>query len=297
MGALAVLFTLGLIGGALLWYRFYAREHMTREGALFHLFERLGRQRDPGLDRELREILKEGGRVGDHDPFAELVAEAKVLDLDEPVEFDTVVWQVSAHLSEEIGMPADRIAEGFLSESRIGLTPISQGVALPHLRLPGVRSFYLVMVRLSSPVEIEIDDDIEHDVDGRVRAVFFLVSPEGKAREHLGMLASLAGRVCEEGFLDDWLAAMNEQELKEAVLHDERFLSLRVGATGPAAALAGQEVREIALVEDALIALVHREGKVVIPKGRTRLSEGDRLTIVGTPESIRELRGHFREDC
>ena len=295
MGALAVLFTLGLIGAALLWYWLYAKEHMAREGALFHLFERLGRQRDPGLDRELREILKEGGGVGEHDPFAALVAEAKVFDLDDPVEFETVIWQVSAHLAEEIGVAADGIAERFLSESRVGLTPVSDGVALPHIRVSGARSSYLVMVRTPMPVEVTVDDDgVGHPSEGLVQAIFFLVSPEDSAREHLSILAGLASRVCEKGFLSDWLAATTEQELKEAVLHEERFFSLVIAGQGPSASLAGREVRELTFEEDALIALVHRGGDLVVPRGRTRLARGDRLTIVGTSPAIRALRRRFR---
>ncbi len=293
MGALAVLFTLGMIGAALLWYQLYARKHMAREGALFHLFERLGRQRDPGLDRELREVLKESGGVGDHDPFVGLVTEATVFDLEEPAEYEAVVWRVAAHLAEEIGEPAERIAESFLNESRLGLTPAARGVALPHLRVTGARSFYLVMVRVPEPVNIDIEDDEEHEVSTGIRALFFLVSPEDSARHHLNVLASLAGRVCEVSFLEDWLAAETEQELKEAVLHDERFLSLRIRGEGLSASLVDREVRELTFEEGALIALVHRDGEVVIPRGRTRLARGDRLTIIGEPEAIRSLRERF----
>lgn len=295
MGAVAVLFTLGMIVAALLWYQFYARSHMKREGALLHLFERLGRQRDPGLDRELREVLKETGGMGEHDPFVELVAEATVLDLDEPMEYETVVWRVAAHLSDEIGLSAEKIAESFLDESRMGLTPVARGVALPHLRVSMARSFYLVMVRLPSSVEIEVQDLETHETGAGVRALFFLVSPEEEARKHLNILAGLAGRVCEEGFLDDWLAAENEQELKEAVLHDERFLSLVVRGRGPSSDLIQKEVRDITFDEGALIALVHRDGEVVIPRGRTRLERGDRLTVIGEPAAIRGLRERFRD--
>jgi len=292
MGAVAVFFSLGMIGLSLLWYFHYARTHMAREGAVFHVFERLGRQRDPGLDRELREVLKEQ-TVGDQDPFTELVAEAHLLDVAEAVEYETVVWRVAAYLSEQLGVPADRIGEAYMTESRIGLTPQARGVALPHLRLPGIRSSHLVLVRTREGVEIPIEDGAEHDVGGPVRALFFLVSPEDSARRHLHFLAALAERVDEESFLDDWLSAENEQELKEAVLHDERFLSIRVRGDGPSGRLAGREVREIALTDGALIALVHRGAEVVIPRGRTRLEAGDRLTIVGDLDAIRRLRERF----
>ena len=72
MGLLPSLFTGGLIIFGAMWYNYYARERVDREGAIFHVFERLGRQRDTGLDRELRQIMKEKG-LRDADPFEEVV--------------------------------------------------------------------------------------------------------------------------------------------------------------------------------------------------------------------------------
>lgn len=289
MGGLTILFTFAMIAAALFWYAYYAREHMTREGAVLHLFERLGRQRDPGLERELREILIETDRTG-QDPFTELVAEAIVLDLDEPAEYETIVWQVAARLSADHGVLADDVANGILTESRVGLTPVSNGVALPHVKVPNLRTFHLVLVRPRGEVALAVDG-------GRaatdVCALFFLVSPEDEPRRHLALLASLAGRMDDDEFMRAWLEARTEQELKESLLHDEAFLSLQVEEEGPSSELADCEVREISLVEGALIALVHRNGKVVIPRGRTRLKRGDRLTIVGEPDAIRALRERF----
>jgi basic amino acid/polyamine antiporter, APA family len=289
MGGITILFTFGLIGAALWWYAYYAREHMAREGAVLHLFERLGRQRDPGLERELREVLLESDRGG-RDPFTELVAESRVIDLGEPTEYETIVWRVSARLSAEYGISADDVAEGILTESRVGLTPVANGVALPHVKLPDLKTFHLVLVRTCEDVCLTVDGGRASEP---VRALFFLVSPKSKPRRHLGLLASLAGRMDDDVFMDEWLSAETEQDLKEAVLQEERFLSLEIEPEGATSELAGLEVREIELIEGALIALVHRSGTVVIPRGRTRLEEGDRLTIVGEPDAIRELRLRF----
>ncbi len=291
MGAITILFTFALTGVALWWYFYYAKGHMTREGAVLHLFERLGRQRDFGLERELREVLLESDRGG-HDPFSELVAESLVIDLQEPTEYETIVWRVAARLTAEYGIPSDDLAEAILTESRVGLTPVANRVALPHVKLPDVRTFHLVMVRTTEDVCLSGDGGRASEP---VRALFFLVSPEARARRHLGFLASLAGRMDDDAFMTDWTSAENEQQLKEAVLHEERFLSIEIEGEGPTAELADREVREIALVEGALIALVHRAGSVVIPRGRTRLEAGDRLTIVGEPDAIRELRIRFAE--
>ena len=291
MGGLTILFTFALTGVALWWYFYYAKGHMTREGAVLHLFERLGRQRDFGLERELREVLLEADHGG-RDPFSALVAESLVLDLKEPAEYETIVWRVAARLAAEYGIASDAVAEAILTESRVGLTPVANGVALPHVKLPDVRTFHLVLVRTMEEVCLSAEGARGSEP---VRALFFLVSPEARARRHLGFLASLAGRMDDDGFMADWIAAGNEQELKEAVLHEEAFLSLEIEGDGPTGELADKEVREIALVEGALIALVHRSGTVVIPRGRTRLEAGDRLTIVGEPDAIRELRSRFAD--
>ena len=150
-----------------------------------------------------------------------------------------------------------------------------------------------MLVRLREGVEIPLEDEGEHDVGGRVRALFFLVSPEASARLHLTFLAAMAERIDQDGVLDAWTRARTEQELKETLLHAERFLSLRLGRNGPTGALAGSEIREISFVSGALIALVHRNGGVLIPTGRMRLEEGDRLTIVGDADAIRQLRARF----
>jgi amino acid transporter/mannitol/fructose-specific phosphotransferase system IIA component (Ntr-type) len=294
MGTLTVLFTVAMIVAALIWYRYYAREHMAREGAVLHLFERLGRHRDPGLDRELRAILTEHG-PGDHDPFVELVTGARVIDSDEVSDYPALVWQVAAHLSPSCGVPAHRIAEALLEESRLGLTPQSRGVAFPHLRLPGLRTFHLVLVRLREGIAIPMDDPEAHEPVGPARALFFLVSPEPEARTHLAFLAHMAERVDQDDFMPAWLGAASEQQLKEAVLHAERFFSVLIRDHGPTAELAGQEIRAISFVAGALIALVHRGGDVLIPTGRMRLEVGDRLTIVGESDAIRELRARFGE--
>jgi trk system potassium uptake protein TrkA len=53
--------------------------------------------------------------------------------------------------------------------------------------------------------------------------------------------------------------------------------------------LTGRPLREIDLPEGALIILVRRNGDVIYPRGHTVLQVGDRLTLMGSLESVREL--------
>ncbi len=57
MGWPAILFIAGFVAAGTLWYFYYARFKADRNGAIYHIFERLGRSRYQGLDRELRGIL------------------------------------------------------------------------------------------------------------------------------------------------------------------------------------------------------------------------------------------------
>ena len=59
MGWLAILFTIGVIMLCLVWYLKYARKRVNRDGAIGHVFQRLGERQDEGLDQEFRGILKE----------------------------------------------------------------------------------------------------------------------------------------------------------------------------------------------------------------------------------------------
>ena len=74
MGTLAIAFTGVVVLFGIGWYFYYARS-VPREGAIFHLFARLGKQRYDGLDRELQTILEEKG-VGHDTAFDRLVARA-----------------------------------------------------------------------------------------------------------------------------------------------------------------------------------------------------------------------------
>lgn len=94
--------------------------------------------------------------------------------------------------------------------------------------------------------------------------------------------------------METWLSASNHQELKEAVLRDERVLALTLEPGTPAAALIGLTLSEVNMPAGTLIALVSREAEVIVPWGATVLAEGDRLTIIGEPVGLRMLGQRFK---
>ena len=236
LGPLAIGLTVVMIAGGVAWYAYYVKDNpaVEREGAIYHLFARLGQYRYEGLDSELRTILKDKG-LSDETPFEHLVTRAAILDLGGEPDFEAVVREAAGRLADRARLSTDRLTKGFLDGSRTGATPVAGGVALPHLRLPEVDRPELVIVRARGGLAIPVDTtgDERPDEARRVYAVFFLLSPEDPPGRHLRTLASLASRIDEPTFMGAWQAAETEQDLKEVLLHNGRFLALTVTADGP----------------------------------------------------------------
>ena len=267
------------------WYRYYAREHIERDGAIFHVFERLGKRRFAGLDQELREIIKEKG-IRSGDPFDEAVARAFVLDRHEPVSIDHVIIEASRLLEQRVKVSREELSDRFMRALEFGGVPIGHGLALFHTRVPGITTNELAFCRCVQGIV-----DSENRVpDGKnIRAIFFLISGNDDPGRHLRILAHLAGRVEDESFLQDWLEDGDEQDLKETLLRDDHFLNLQLLDGSESAGLIGATLRDLKMPEGCLVALIRREGVIVVPRGATTLQEGDRLTIIGEPAGLETI--------
>ena len=293
MGMVPILFSLALVTLGTVWYISYARERVVRSGAIYHLFARLGEQRFEGLDRELRGIMKEKG-VREEDPFDEVVTRAEVMEFSQRYLFKDITHDVAKELARSLRIPADELEQGFMEGSRIGATPISHGAALPHIRLADIKRAEMVIVKAKETCFVEAPDfSGKISLQGPIHAFFFLVSPSENPGQHLRILAQIAGRVDDEDFLKDWLAANDEQELKEILLRDERFLSLRIRSNTPSSVLIGRSLGEIRMPEGSLVALIRRKGETIIPRGQTVLEEGDRLTVIGDAHGIEKLNNEY----
>ncbi|MDZ7704639.1 MAG: amino acid permease [Trueperaceae bacterium] len=293
MGTSAALFTVFVTFGCVLWYLFYAHAKVEREGAIYHLFARLGQRRFEGLDHELREIMKER-KLEEDDPYEAMVARARVLDLDDKPSFETIVAQVSDLLAKRLPYTTNDLQEMFLGGQHIGATAISHGVALPDVRLDNIEQSEIVLVRVRNGIELHLADVGGSRTDATdVYALLFLVGSQQNAGQHLRILAELVTRVDEAGFLNEWLAADTDQQLREVLLRHERFITVWLEPTPPTQTLIGRPLKELDLPPSTLVALVQRGGDTIVPKGDTVLQESDRLTIIGNPHDIRSLYDRY----
>ena len=296
MGTLPLFFAAGLIVISTLWYWRYAYRKVVRHGAIFHVFERLGRQRFEGLDRELRGIMKEKGLRAE-DPYDEVVVKADVLDIGEPTTYEEVTRRASRLLAQRLLVSENKLAEGFFEGTRVGATPVSGGAALPHMRMHDLDTPAMVIARCAVGIHIDIEMSIDDEGSGDVpvHAVFFLVSPESDPAQHLRVLSQIAGHIDDESFLSKWGDAQNEHELKEILLRDEHFVSFFIGLDHRTHDLVGHALKDIALPEDCLVALIRRGDRSLVPHGNSILEAGDRITVIGAPQGISLLYERYLE--
>jgi len=81
----------------------------------------------------------------------------------------------------------------------------------------------------------------------------------------------------------------HDQEVKEYLIHHERYISLKLEEDGVTKELIGKKVKETDMPENTMVALVRRGKKVFTPNQETVLQKGDTLTIIGEPESIEKM--------
>ena len=153
MGTAPSLFAVGLVVLGVIWFFAYANKRIDRGGAIFHVFERLGQRRFEGLDQELRGILKERG-LRDSDPFDEIIATSEVMEARADSDFESMTRQASDRFARLIDMPSTALVRSFLDGTRVGATPVTNGVALPHLRVGEIDRPYLVIVRSRAGIDL-----------------------------------------------------------------------------------------------------------------------------------------------
>ncbi len=287
MGIWTKVFTVVMFLIGVVWYKFYVRNKVGRSGAIYHIFEKLGKSRHEGLDRELRGILKEKDLRKD-DPFDQLVARSHVIDVVTEISFEDIVERVSTLFSQFVPESYDNLYRQFFEGTVVGVTPVAHGAALPHSRVEGLAQMEMVMVRSKSGVSVKVFDPAsDQEEEKTLHAIFFLLSPLDNPSQHVRMLAQVARQIEDENFMNNWLIAEDEQQLKETILHNERFHSIYVHKNTPTEKLIGKPLSAINMPEGSLVALIRRGERTIIPRGSTIIHENDRITVIGEPSSMK----------
>lgn len=286
MGWLAVLFTGGVVAGCVAWYHIYAKARVARTGAVYHVFERLGRRVHRGLDDELRAIVAEKG-LDDGDPLEQVVVDAEVVELPGRPTLESTFATVAALLDKE---PQDDVYQALFADP-VRLVHTTGRAGLAHVCSDDLSETRLVLVRALEGLGMADDAGPES-----ITALAVLVGPKSDFALHMRILAHFSRRVAEVDFAATWCEASGPVEVREVMLRDDRYVRFSVKGAGPTAALAGRRLREAVLPRGVIVALIERRGGGrFVPDADTELAVGDRVTAIGDPGAVRALRGRYGE--
>lgn len=287
MGWLAILFSTAIILVAYLWYKFYAREKIAREGAIFHWFALLGKYQYADIENEFLSILKEKGlRQGD--PFDETIIRARITNIDRKMGFNELVDHISETFSTEMHVNKQVLIDEFKAVSAFEPALIIPRVSILYARQEGIDhpSLHIVLTHdsISKPVEKAGIKSEDH-----IRIFFFLVNSNEEPKQQLRMLSRLVDIVEREEFINEMFRLRSHRKIKEYLLHNERFITVQLIKGSIQSEMIGKPLKEIRFPSDVLVALVERDSETFAPHGNTVLLENDALTIIGEPRSISQL--------
>lgn len=214
LGVTAMLFTLGVLAAALLWYLAYARRRVARGGAIHRIFPRLGNGAQEGPERELLGIVREKG-LRDHDPLLDLVRGAALIDLPAGADRAHAHREGARLLADRLAWDPDDLAGRWSAGDEVSGSRVAQGALLPHALLPNGASAAMALMRCR--------DGLTGTGDGRagqvpVSALVFLAVGRADAGQQVRILAHLAERVAEPAFLERWNTAADEPALRSLLL-------------------------------------------------------------------------------
>jgi APA family basic amino acid/polyamine antiporter len=216
MGLIALTWTFGFIAVASIWYFVYVQRRIRRQSAAAYLVQSALSRDIPRsqIEDELVQISLERDEIVT-DRFDDLVKRAPVLDIAEEISGRDLFRRLGECLGTLLGMPPQRVEEMLLQREREASTVVQTGIAIPHVVVGGKGVFQMVIVRCRKGA-------VFSELQEPVRVVFALAGSSDERNFHLRALMAIATIVQEENFLERWLRAANEGQLKDILLLSRR---------------------------------------------------------------------------
>lgn len=104
--------------------------------------------------------------------------------------------QLAAKAAVQTGLAEREIYDALLQRERLGSTGFGRGVAIPHVKLHGLKKTVCLFARLQAPLEFDALDGEPVDL------IFLLLSPEHASGDHLKTLARISRLVREPASIE-----------------------------------------------------------------------------------------------
>ncbi len=119
---------------------------------------------------------------------------------------------LAAKAETATGAGAPDIYAALLQRERLSSTSLGRGIAIPHVKLPGVKAITCIFARLEHPIPFESHDGEPVDL------LFFLLAPEGAGADHLKALARISRLVRESATLEGLRSAKDAEGLRNVLM-------------------------------------------------------------------------------
>ncbi|HYW35982.1 MAG TPA: amino acid permease [Balneolaceae bacterium] len=281
LGSLSMMVSVGVMICGALWYFFYARKRVDRSAAMFHVFKRVGMQATSQLNEELKNIIREKG-TRRSDVFEQVILRASVIWHQDDQDIESIYSEVTAIFADRLNLTDEATRKELDEGIHSGDTPIGDHVALAHAQISHADHPELAIIHSRSGIFFEGNTEPYY-------AIFVLVSPKDRPKQHLRFLAELANRAEMINFEEEWRDFSDEQEIcKSFIRSEDQVESVIAGEK-----TAGKTISEINIDRDCIIAMIRRDSSLIVPHGDTLIEGNDELILVGLPSAIKKMKAYF----
>jgi len=281
MGLLAIVLSATMLIGCVLWYKYYAADRVVRRGAIFHVHQRLGEKKYEGLERELMTIIHDRTQ-SENLSYEALVARSAVVDVQTGEYGKGRLADLLRHAAIERFDAGAEIAETFGDFD--GFRPVGEGVHLSIATVKDLDQPELIVSRFGPQAALTIDG-----IDENAHTLLLLVTPDRPVGLDLRLAGHIAEVVQSDNFTERWLQASDEKALNSILMRDDHFYHGPVETMPFLVEQLGRTVGELELPSSCILAIIERDGELVIPTPEVMLLAFDGVAIIGEAADIRLL--------
>ena len=215
-GKESLIISLTLIAAGFFTYWFFGRIKAGREYALLHLIERITARELTThlLETELKEIIRERDNII-ADRFDQIVENAVIMDIKGSVFIEEFFEMVDKAMSDRLNIERKILMKKLMDRENESTTALNPYLAIPHIVIEGEKAFDILIARCQ-------DGIVFSESTPNIHAVFVLVGTKDERNFHLNALSSIAQIVQNPDFDKKWMAAKNEETLRDIILLGQR---------------------------------------------------------------------------
>ncbi len=216
MGEEAFVITTIIVFLGFLFYWFYGRKSVEKESALLHLLEKItAKELVTGrLETELKGIIRERDEIV-LDEFDRFIEKCIVIDIDKHISLEEFFKATSQKMAGRFDVKESVMYDMLVKREAQSSTVLNPDLAIPHIIIQGREGFDIFLVRAKKGIEFSSKYN-------NVTTVFILAGTKDKRNFHLRALSAIAHIVQEPMFGKKWMAAKDEQGLRDVILLSSR---------------------------------------------------------------------------